>query len=305
MEYFSDKELGLKACIEQELSPDVWAGIVSNIEVLISSGAFGEQFPSVCDDGDVIIGTNSLRLSQAIKAEIPDIEWPLKTKEYTESDGDFLQSSVETPYSPNTLVALDLIQFCYAFVAKPIKDNYHSYWKHYHLSFDSEAGKSEFRNSINRIFSRNGVAYELTESGEIVRKSSPIFGENFHSIRFQTGDEKLDEILEDSRKKHLNPDPIINREAIERLWDAWERLKTLENPADKKKSIGKLLDSITLEKTFRDLLEDEAKKLTNIGNTFHIRHSEVTQIEIKEKTHVDYLFHRLFSMILLLIKTNG
>jgi len=42
MEYFSNKELGLKARIEQELSPVVWAGIVSNIEVLISSGAFGE-----------------------------------------------------------------------------------------------------------------------------------------------------------------------------------------------------------------------------------------------------------------------
>jgi len=54
MEYFSDKELGLKARIEQELSPVVWTGIVSNIEVLISSGAFGEQFPSVCDDGDVV-----------------------------------------------------------------------------------------------------------------------------------------------------------------------------------------------------------------------------------------------------------
>lgn len=49
------------------------------------------------------------------------------------------------------------------------------------------------------------------------------------------------------------------------------------------------------------MLEDEAQKLTDIGNSFHIRHAEVAQIRITDSLVLDYLFHRLFSMIQLLI----
>ena len=137
------------------------------------------------------------------------------------------------------------------------------------------------------------------------RLAAPIIGEEFETIRFNTGDQKLDEILSDARKKYFSTDPSSHKEAVERLWDAWERLKTLENPNNKKKSIEKLLDKAATEKEFRELLEEEATKLTTIGNKFHIRHAEVGQIEIERVEHFDYLFHRLLSMILLLIKIRA
>ena len=54
-----------------------------------------------------------------------------------------------------------------------------------------------------------------------------------------------------------------------------------------------LLDLAVSEPRFRELLEKESRVLTDIGNTFQIRHSETSQVELQETQHVDYLFHRL------------
>jgi hypothetical protein len=300
MEYFSDKELGAKARLEHQMSPAVWAGIVGYIKSLIATGAFGEHFPEVCPDGAGPIGTDESVLSQALKAEIPNIEWPLRTSsEHTGSSSD------EQPYAPETIVALDLIQFCYMHVAKPIRGNYHRFYQHYHLTFDPETGQQEFKDKINRIFSRNGLGYELCEDGSIKRLSPPVIGEQLESMRFDTGDQRLNEMLEDARKKYLNPKPDRHKESVERLWDAWERLKTLENPSNKKKSVAQILDRAASEPKFRKLLEKEAQKLTSIGNSFHIRHSEINQTELERMEHFDYLFHRLLSMILLLVNKRA
>ena len=49
-------------------------------------------------------------------------------------------------------------------------------------------------------------------------------------------------------------------------------------------------------------MEGEARELTNIGNTFMIRHSETEKVPIKESEHVDYLFHRMFALILMILR---
>ena len=97
----------------------------------------------------------------------------------------------------------------------------------------------------------------------------------------------------------------IRRESLEKLWDAWERLKTLEPGRDKRESAGRLLDKAAGEPTLRAKIEEEAIALTNIGNTFMIRHTETDKIPITDSAHIDYLFHRMFSMIRLLLKTSG
>jgi hypothetical protein len=72
-----------------------------------------------------------------------------------------------------------------------------------------------------------------------------------------TGDMVLDQMLEESRTKFSNPVPAIRREALERLWDCWERLKSLEYPTDKKRSIGALLDKAAGDSLFRSMLEED------------------------------------------------
>ena len=59
---------------------------------------------------------------------------------------------------------------------------------------------------------------------------------------------------------NLNRGQII-RESLEKLWDAWERLKTVEPGRDKKASARALLDQATREPVFRQMIEDEANAL--------------------------------------------
>jgi hypothetical protein len=112
-------------------------------------------------------------------------------------------------------------------------------------------------------------------------------------------------MLEAARQKILNRSIDVRRESLEKLCDAWERLKTLEPGRDKRESAGRLLDKAAAESTLRARLEDEAIALTNIGNTFMIRHTETDRIPITDSAHIDYLFHRMFSMVRLLLKTSG
>jgi len=296
MEYFSDKVRGHRPRTEESITPTVWGGIVAFIQSLIQTGALGYQFPELCPNGAGKIGTDQGALSMALQAEISGIDWPLQTQK-SETD------SWETkPFAPNTLSVFDLVEFCYKNSAKPIQGYYHSHFQHHHITFNVQAGREEFRERINTLFSRNGLAYELNINGSIVRLAPPVLQETLIDAIFRTGDDTLDQMLEETRRKFLNPDVSLRREAVERLWDAWERIKTLDRPDNKKLSIELLLNNAARGPEALQLLEDEAKKLTDIGNSFHIRHSEIAQTRISDSDHLDYLFHRLFCMILLLLR---
>jgi hypothetical protein len=64
-----------------------------------------------------------------------------------------------------------------------------------------------------------------------------------------------------------------------------------------------LLDRAAQDEKTRAALEAEAIELSRMGNEFRIRHSEVNKTPIDSSAHVDYLFHRMFSMIQLLIRS--
>ncbi len=200
-----------------------------------------------------------------------------------------------------------MIEFCWRSLGKPIKLDYHQYFSHHHLEFDVEAGREEFGESINRIFRRNGLAYQLTDEEHIERLSPPILHEELTSAHFYTGDSELDRILETARYKFRNPDPATRREALKALWDAWERLKTTGDGQDKKTQVKGLLDATAGSSSpqFRDVLEREATELTKVGNKLLIRHSETNQERLAKDVHVDYLFHRLFILITVILRTDG
>lgn len=98
--------------------------------------------------------------------------------------------------------------------------------------------------------------------------------------------------------------PNVRKEGLEKLWDAWERLKTLEASEDKRRSVGILLDRTATEPNFRRLLEEEANYLTGVGNNFMIRHTEVSKTPIASQEQVDYLFHRMFALIRLILRAT-
>ena len=299
-QYFSDQERGPIPRTSETITPVAWGGIVAAVTSAVQDGSFGEDFPDVCPDGSCVCGTDAQALSSAMLAEIRGIDWPIQT-EASDSRG---YGYERLPYAPESLNILDFVQFCHRHMSKAVQGSYHSYFKHHHLSFDRETGRAEFRDRINRVFSRNGIAFDLQSDGSIKRLAPPVLAEALHSHVPSTGDASLDGLIEDARRKFFSPDLTVRKEALEKLWDAWERLKSLRNPSNKKKSVGQLLDAASSEPKFRELLENEARCLTEIGNSFMIRHAEVQKVAITTSFHVDYLFHRMFAMIYLLV-TGG
>ncbi len=289
MTYFSEKEKGEIPREHEEIGKGAWGGIEARVQALIADGSFGASYPTTCPDGGGATGSDEDAVWKAIGAEIPNLQF----------------FSVSTP--PPTLDILDLIQFCWRYIGKPNQNSYHDFFKHHHLSFNVEEGRAEFQEHINRIFRRNGLAYKLTTYGEIERLAPPILREEMSSVQFSTGDNVLDGLLEKGRTKFLRPDEAIRREALEALWDAWERLKTLDHRSDKRAGIKSLLDGTAGSSSpkFRLALEQEATALTKFGNEFQIRHSETSQEQLIKNEHVDYLFHRLLSLIQVILRTNS
>ena len=87
--------------------------------------------------------------------------------------------------------------------------------------------------------------------------------------------------------------------------DAWERLKTLEPGGNKRRQASNLLDKTTDEPSLRVTLEHEAKEITRIGNEFRIRHSETDKTPVERSEDIDYLFHRMFALIRLILKATS
>ena len=292
MTYFSGEVEGRRPQEEEEIKATVWSGIRDLIFARIQDGSFGISYPITCDECSDPIGSDEDALWNAMRAEIPDLQ---ERPWYPQSE-DIL----------STLSILDIVQFCWKYIGKPVERTLHKFRNHSHLQFDKQAGQDEFRETINTILARNGLAYELTDEGRIKRLVSPVLHEMLASDHFRTSDTLLDEMLEKSREKFLRPDEETRREALETLWDAWERLKTLGKGLDKKAQTKFLLDCTagSASPQFRKALDQEAGELTEIGNALHIRHSEIDQERLAKSEHVDYLFHRLLSLIQVILRTN-
>ena len=289
MLYFSEREVGEVPRKNEEICKDAWLGIRALIHARVEDGSFGARYPENCFDGPIAIGTDESAFRDAMRAEIPGLaDWPW----------------VEQEEAPLALSILDMIQFCWKCIGEPILQDYHSGGNHNHLRFDIDAGRDQFCGDIEDIFRRNGIAYELTRDGGRIKRVVPrVLHENLVQADFHTGDSQLDDLLNSACRKFLHPTPETRKEGLDALWDAWERLKTLGGD-DKKTQTKAMLDDAagSSSSNFRETLERDAKELTSIGNSLRIRHAETNQERLARSEHVDYLFHRLFSLVNLILR---
>lgn len=287
--YFTDREYGMRPAISEIVDERVWGAIHALIDMRIESGAFGFRFTDQCPDGNGPCGCDRQAFARFLQAEVPCIDWPPRRSEL-----------------PETPVVLDLLEFCAKAVGEPILGNYHSYHGHYHMAWDRAAGLTSFVADVNLLFQRNGVAFKLDADGHAHRILPQPVAQALGWRMFATGEAELDRLLEYARSRFLSPKLDDRRDATEKLWDAFERMKTLEPGSDKRAQADALLDRAAASGTrMRDALADEAKALTSIGNSLRIRHSEVTQEMINQSGQLDWLFVRMFSFVRLLLQASG
>ena len=300
--YFSDREFGPKPMVQETVGRVVWQAILSLIETRVDDGSLAYGFPSHCLDGNAIDGTERQAMWNAIRAEIGDL-----VDDDPEGGIDAYYWKPSPTSLPKTPAILDLVEFVARYVAQPAQGQWHDYHKHFHLKLDREKGLRKFVEDINRLFSRNGLAFRMTDAGVIERTVPAPMADLLKRARISTGDRILDDLLDTSIGRLLLPKPESRQDALEKLWDAFERLKTIECPGDKKAGTTLLIDKATAgdAAVFRLAITEEFRALTKIGNDLRIRHSEVGKEPVGDNGEKDYLFMRLFSLIWLMLKGTG
>lgn len=151
---------------------------------------------------------------------------------------------------------------------------------------------NDFAAQINALFKLNSVAYKM-DQGKIVSTYDIAINKNEMSGIVEKG---LKELLEEANEYYRNGNRQI---AVEKLWDAFERLKTYYSPAlNKAASANKIIDDMSgSEPNYQALYETEFKALTDMGNGFRIRHHETTKIDITDNRQYDYFYRRCLALV--------
>lgn len=158
--------------------------------------------------------------------------------------------------------------------------------------FSKYASSDKFEPEINTILKLNDIPFRL-ENRKMVNAVDIQIEQSSLSPIQEVGLKELMQLA----AKYYNEDnfPI----AVEKLWDAFERLKTYYSPTlDKRNSVNKIINIMSGNRLpFTELFEKEFKELTEIGNKFRIRHHETTKIDIENELHYKYFYKRCLSLI--------
>ncbi len=296
MKYFSDTEQGEKERVSEKITKDIHNGIVAIYEKYASKNAFSESAGVSCPDVPGICGFDKKRFFQLVKAHIPKLD---------------LDDSERIEYNSDKYIILDFIQFCYSHVKKATTSA-HIPYEHgltgnvisaTSYTFDeSDSGKESFRNDINTLFRRNGIIFELKETGAIER-TIPLGLVPLVSKLYTTKDVELNKLVKEAFERFVQSKLEDRTVALEKIWDAFERMKTYYVGKKKKESIEELIKEVSNEnEPYSKLLDEEAKALTNIGNDFRIRHHETGKNKIMDNNQIDYFFYRMVSFMSLFLK---
>lgn len=218
----------------------------------LAENAFGQSFPFQRPDGQVNAGTNEQGMHDDMNGY--RVIWPQEARDAT--------------YEATTDEQIfELLEYCFEKIAQPTPFSHHSFFSHDHYTFDQAVGRQSFEQEINRLFERNGTAF-IMRDGQIERTAPTVLQSVLTQQEYATGDPALNLLLQASRAKFLSRDLSVRREALEKLWDAWERMKSLSDPTNKRRSTELMLDKTVPEEHLRKRLEAEADQLTQIGNSF-------------------------------------
>lgn len=287
-DFYTDRLNGPVPRLNDKLPEATADGLYSLFRTKAQAHWFAQRFPQHCDDGNGVCGTDQGALWSNVRALVPQLK----------EDGPFGLQVTQTDE-----VVFDLIEYAAARVAKPIQGQWHDYMKHFELGFAEAPGREEFRKDVNQILQRGGTTYELDSGGRIVRIATSEVQQVIVQMNPASGDAKLDGLLTLAKELYLSRKADDRAGALEKLWDAFERLKTVDVIGNKKQSALALLENIASTE-FREVISAEMKSLTDLGNQFTIRHHETDKHHVPEEAQ-DYLFARMGSLIIFLLKVSN
>lgn len=258
-----------------------------------------EQFPAYCPDGEGydVCGVDERSLNAMLMVRIPG----LYRDEYSNSN------APSKPHSGgyDQFSLFDYIEYISQNMVTVIRGCRHDYFRHYHITFrHDKTARQQFRSEINDIFKMSGLQYILTDKCQIERLTDADgFVRQAEVDASFVSEQGLKELIIESIALYHNAKPEMHHLATEKIWDAFERVKTFYADLDKKRSVEKLIGEIANGNgAFEELFSNEFMALTDIGNEFRIRHHETDKIDVDDDSYCDYLFIRCLSLVDLAVR---
>lgn len=274
---FSERENGPKPRTRKQITPQFWGGVIALVRSGLSLGYFAQSYPQICPDGPQVIASDVEAFGLVVTGLFPELGWPLL--EYQ---------------PPTTDCALDLVEFLCQHASLPVPTFFHEWRNHWHLDAFRRDG-SIMRDKVNQLFAANEMAFEVTARDEVRYLVAPPVTELLTSGLPVTSDPDFDDLLGLATRKFLSRKAGDRHEALEHLWDAFERMKTIPDPA-KSRGSEELVRLSATDPSEAELLTAEMKVLTTIGNRHRIRHHETDKLPISDAL-AEYLFLRMFVLI--------
>lgn len=263
------------------------------------------KYPVVCNRCGCCCGLDQYRMANEIIYYIPG----LFISDYGRVDSPkviknifFQDDPIIDEYDQNAF--LDFIEFI-AEHTFDIEKKYSNSCRHFQIvKLDSRVSRQSFIDEINNCFLKAGLLYELSSDGEIKKViQNDVVTPELADIAMSIEEKGIKELLKEAIDLHYKYRQNAARDSVEKIWDAFERIKSYYTDLDKLKSSKKIVSNISNgSESFRKLIDAEFLKLTEIGNSFRIRHHEMDRFEIIDDRHYEYLFDRCFSLIALAIQ---
>lgn len=289
--FYSDGLNGPTPRTLQALPTETADGLLELVMTRLDGNWLAAEFPERCPDADKnhIFATNVNAFESRAQALIPTLRTPL-----WQNRGDIADETI-----------FDLLELVGRFVAEPTEGANHGFYGHHALSFDRRAGAKRYRDDVNEILARGGAAFEMQRDLTIAHLGPVELREALSALNPDTGDAELDKLIEDGRRFIASRRPPERLAGIQSLWGALERLKTVELPGknQKKVSAEALLAHID-SGPLRDAVRTDMIAVTDLGNTFRVRHHETHIAELPEDAY-DYFTGRVVTVLLVLLDQSG
>lgn len=109
----------------------------------------------------------------------------------------------------------------------------------------SDDEKAEYRAEINAEFTKSNLPFQLNDNGLIEHTvEAEVLSPEIIGLLPKIQEPGLRELLETAIIRHQQPDFQSHRDAVEKIWDVLERLKTYYTDLDKKASANKIINDM-------------------------------------------------------------
>lgn len=241
-------------------------------EQLRSEGYFDEAFGFYCIDADYIDGTvKDVELEMLLRIRKKNL-WPISECVSKYKEDDFL----------------DVIEFLYQYVSKPIDGTMHTWgdcgmhWE----TFNKKVGQEEFRRKVNSVLDHYKNRFELSPKGEVLHKPEEGFEQIFNADVPSKDSNIVGRINSATTNFRRHGSSIDDRrQAVRDLADVFEYLKP---------QVQELLTN-----------KDE-KDLFNIANNFGIRHhNDKQKTSYEAAIWLSWMFYFYLSTIHVVLRKIG